>query len=46
MTEEEAEKKAEEAVEMELIERDQMEAYAKHLYETHQKNHVKSLKNS
>lgn len=43
MTEEEAEKKAEEAVELELIKRDQMEAYAKHLYETH-KNHVKSLK--
>ena len=37
MTEEEAEKKAEKAVEMELIERDQMEAYAKHLFKEHQK---------
>ncbi len=35
MTEDEAEKKAEEAVEMELIDRSQMADYIKHLLETH-----------
>tara|TARA_A200000159_G_scaffold161284_1_gene182922 strand:+ start:14173 stop:14346 length:174 start_codon:yes stop_codon:yes gene_type:complete len=35
MSEEEALKKAEAAVEMGLIEKDQEEAYAKHLFETH-----------
>lgn len=35
MTFEEAEKKAEQAFEMELIERDQIEAYTRHLLEIH-----------
>ena len=35
MTRDEAEKKAEQAVEMELIERDQEDAYIEHLLETH-----------
>ena len=35
MTEEEAEKKAEQAFEMGLIEREQIEAYTRHLLETH-----------
>lgn len=35
MTEDEARDKAEEAVEMELIEYEQIEAYIQHLLETH-----------
>ena len=35
MTREEAEEKAEQAIEMELIDRDQEDAYIEHLLETH-----------
>lgn len=35
MTREEAEAKADQAIEMELIERDQFDAYVQHLLETH-----------
>ena len=38
MTEEEAQEKAQEAYEMDLIERDQIEEYAKHLYEKHKES--------